>query len=114
MKTTLSFGDKSSATYMEIGIIKFVVEECVLELSKRLLRDHRFSDNPASSYRLKEEFDAVKADIERAFSKFGIKLKYVLGRTFNEEPTDGHADSQPLFGFLWTRSTDDVTIYSKY
>ena len=106
---TLKFGDKSSATYMEIAILKFVAESCVLEQSKRLLRDQRFSDNPASSYKTKEEFNAVKEDIERAFAKYNIKLKYVLGRTFNEKPTDDHADSQPLFGFLWTRSTDEVT-----
>ena len=106
---TLNFGDKSSSTYLEIAILKFVVEMCQSELSKRLLRDYRFSDNPATSFETKEEFEEVKADIVQAFTKCNMKLKYVLGRTWGSIPCDNHEDIQPLFGFLWSRSKDEIT-----
>ena len=57
---TLNFGDKSSSTYLEIAILKYVIEMCQSELSKRLLRDYRFLDNPATSFKTKEEFEEVK------------------------------------------------------
>ena len=38
-----------------------------------------------------------------------MKLKYVLGRTWGSIPCDNHEDIQPLFGFLWSRSKDEIT-----
>ena len=82
---------------------------CNSELSKRLLRDYRFSDNPATSFKTKEEFEEVKADIIQAFTKCKMKLKYVLGRTWGSMPCDNHEDIQLFFGFLWSRSKDEIT-----
>ena len=107
-KKTLNFGDKSSSTFLEISILKFVVNKCKLELSKKLLIDYRFSDNPATSFVSEKEFLEVREDITQAFRAYNMQLKYVLGRTYGEEPRDGHATEQPLFGFIWNRSSDEI------
>ena len=71
-KNSLSFGDRSSATFLEIGILKFVVNECKLEATKTLLKSYRYSDNISTSFESEEEFTNVKHDLIQAFSKYNL------------------------------------------
>ena len=108
IKVTLNFGDKSSATFLEISILKFVVSECLKEVTKRILTDTRFSDNPTGSFWDAKEFEEVKRDLIQAFAKFNLSLKYILGREDTNPDSDGHEIIQPLFGLTWNRAEDTV------
>ena len=107
-KNSLLFGDRSSATFLEIGILKFVVNECKLEATKTLLKSYRYSDNISTSFVSEKEFTDVKRDLIQAFSKYNLQLKFVI-KNVNTTEEDTHEIVQPLFGFNWNRGDDTIS-----
>ena len=110
IKNTLNFGDRSAPTYLEIVCLRHICGQAKLEATRQLLTNHRFSDNPATSYKTTEEYYKVKRDMEQAFKKFNMRLKYVLGRLDLTPDEKGEIQDTvvPLFGLLWDREKDEI------
>ena len=112
-RKSIDFGDGGASASLEIGCNKFVAEEARLEISKTIIRDFRYADNNFYSFKDKLLYFMVKKDIEEAFAKFSLPLKYTI-TNLDVDPSitskyklfDGTVERQ--MGLNWDVSTNTV------
>ena len=112
-RKSLDFGDGHASASLEIGCNKFVAGWVKLEISKMIIRNFRYADNNLYSFKDKLLYFLVKKDIEEAFAKFSLPLKYTI-TNLDVDPTitaqfklfDGHIERQ--MGLNWDIASNTI------
>ena len=112
-RKSIDFGDGGASASLEIGCNKFVAEEAKLEISKTIIRNFRYADNNFYSFKDKLLYFIVKRDIEEAFKKYSLPLKYTI-TNLDVDPSivskyklfDGSIERQ--MGLNWDVSTNTI------
>ena len=113
-RKSLDFGDGHASASLEIGCNKFVANWAKLEISKIIIKNFRYADNNLYSFKDKLMYFLVKKDIEEAFDKFSLPLKYTI-TNLDVDPTitakyklfDGHIERQ--MGLNWDIADNTIT-----
>ena len=113
-QATQAFGDTSAAFGLEVDILKYIVAIVLLSVSKYILEYIRYSDNILYSFQTHEEYEEVKKDLEKSFSKFSLPLKYLISTIehepeVRENPKRGPNSIEKTMGLLWDVVEDTIS-----
>ena len=106
-----SFGDPAASIGLELAILKFIVENAELDITKFVLEFARYADNIVFSLESAEEYFKVKQDLVKTFKQFSMNLKYVVS-DISTDPNVLHDESrgpdpvETLLGLVWSLIDD--------
>ena len=71
----MDFGDSCSSLVIRIIQEKFLFNICKLKLTKHIIINGGYADNYSGSFRLRQQYNQVKEDMETTHKKIGLLSK---------------------------------------
>ena len=114
-----SFGDPGASCGLELAILKFIVAEARLDVTKFICEFSRYADNLTFSVESGLEYFEIKEDLVSTFKKFRMDLKYVVTDIETDpkvlqDPARGSDPSERLLGVDWCLLTDTINVSPQY
>ena len=114
-----SFGNPGASCGLEIAILKFIVAEARLNVTKFICEFSRYADNLTYSVESGIEYFEIKEDLISTFSKYRMDLKYVVTDIKTDpkvlqDPVRGSDPSERLLGVDWCLLTDSINVSPQY
>ena len=118
-RKTQDFGDTSAAWGLETACLKYIVPACKLSVTRYIVEAIRFADNVVFSFSTISEFWKVKADLEEAFSKYNLNLKYCISNKTAmpdvlNDPGRGNERYEPMLGLYYDVVNDTIEARPRY
>ena len=110
-----SFGDPGASCGLEIAILKFIVANAQLDVTKFICEFARYADNITFSTETEAEYFSIKEDLTATFKKYRMDLKYVV-TDIGTDPkvlhnsVRGSNSSERLLGIDWCLLTDTINV----
>ena len=114
-----SFGDPGASCGLELAILKFIVTEARLDVTKFICEYSRYADNLTFSVESSLEYFEIKEDLVSTFKKYRMDLKYVVTDIETDpkvlqDSARGSDPSERLLGVDWCLLTDTINVSPQY
>ena len=109
----MDFGDSIASLVIRIIQLKFLMPATNIELVRNVIKKGAYADNYSSSYQTVEEYNIVKAEMEKIHKEIGLPLKATYSDV-NTDPevkariSNGEDSTYNFLGLTWCLLTNTL------